>query len=345
MNVAELLEKRRPEWQELEDLLAKLQRLFGCKRMNEAEIARFTSLYRGACADLALAESYRLPPGIIRYLNNLVGRAHNQLYSDQTTGWASLPKILLRELPSRIFSDGTFWSGMLLFWIPFLVCALLAAKSEGFAEQIVGRGTMQHMENMYSESLYEHDPAERMGMVGFYVFNNAGIGLQCFAAGAFFMVTGILITLSNAIYLGTIFGYMSTTPQSANFYEFVVAHGPFELTAIAMSAGAGLRIGFGAISTGGLTRADSMKKAAKRVFPVILFAVFLFCCAACIEAFVSPSGLELFQEIGIAPVILKRAICVLCAMMLFGYIVILGGVQWLKNQLEKIEREKNIRCC
>jgi uncharacterized membrane protein SpoIIM required for sporulation len=337
MNVAELLEKRRPEWQELEDSIAKLRRVFGCRRMNAMEIAKFTSLYRGACADLALAESYRLPPGIIRYLNNLVGRAHNQLYSDQATSWSSLPKILFRELPCRIFSDGTFWGGMLLFWAPFLVCALLAARVDGFAEQVVGQETMRMMENMYSRPLYDHTSDERIAMYGYYIFHNSGIGLQCFAAGAFFMVAGILITLSNAIYLGTIFGHMATTPQSANFYEFVVAHGPFELTAIAMSAGAGLRIGFSCISTGGLNRADSMKKAAKSVFPVILFAIFLFCCAACLEAFVSPSGLELLQSLGIPPIILKRAICVLCTSLLFGYIVILGSIQWMRSHLETVD--------
>ncbi|MDR1491300.1 MAG: stage II sporulation protein M [Planctomycetaceae bacterium] len=341
MNVAELLEKRRTEWQELEDSIAKLQRILGRRRMNEVEIARFTSLYRGACADLALAESYRLPPGIIRYLNNLVGRAHNQLYCDQTIGWSALPKMLFRELPRRIFSDGAFWSGMLLFWIPFLVCAALAANMDGFAEQVVGRGTMRMMENMYSRPLHEHSPDERMVMYGYYIFHNSGIGLQCFAAGAFFMATGILITLSNAIYLGTIFGHMATTPQSANFYEFVVAHGPFELTAIAISAGAGLRIGFSCISTGGLNRVDSMKKAAKRVFPVVLFAVFLFCCAACLEAFVSPSGFESLESLGIPPVVCKRAICLLCAFLLFGYIVILGGMQWLRNRLETIESLKS----
>ena len=332
MNVAELLEKHRPAWQELEDHLAKLTRLFGRTRVTETEIARFTQLYRAACADLALAESYKLPPGIIRYLNNLVGRAHNQLYCDQTIGWSSLPRLLFEELPRRIFSDGAFWCGMLLFWVPFLACAWLAYQyhDDGFAERIVGSGVLQQVEEMYSISFDDMSIEERMPMVGFYIFNNAGIGLQCFAAGALFMVTGVLITLMNAIYLGVIFGHIATTGVSGNFFEFVVAHGPFELTAIAMSAGAGLQIGFSLISTGGYERIDSMKRAAKHAFPIILFAIFLFCCAACIEAFISPNPLEPIRMMGIEPVYFKRGICVLTALMLFSYIVVLGGVQWLR---------------
>ena len=332
MNVAELLEKHRPAWQELEDHLARLTRVFGRSRVTETEIARFTQLYRAACADLALAESYKLPPGIIRYLNNLVGRAHNQLYRDQAVGWSSLPRLLFEELPRRIFSDGAFWCGMLLFWVPFLACAWLAYQyhDDGFAERIVGSGRLKQTESMYSHSFDDVTFEDRIPMVGFYIANNAGIGLQCFAAGAFFMVTGILITLFNAIHLGTIFGHIATTDVSGNFYEFVVAHGPFELTAIAMSAGAGLRIGFALISTQGYDRFDSMKRAAKHAFPIIMFAVFLFCCAACIEAFISPSPLEPLRMAGIEPVYFKRAICLLTTMMLFSYIVVLGGVQWLR---------------
>ena len=341
MNVAELLEKHRPAWQELEDHLAKLTRVFGRTRATEAEIARFTQLYRAACADLALAESYRLPPGIIRYLNNLVGRAHNQLYCDQTIGWSSLPRLLFEELPRLIFSDGAFWCGMLLFWVPFLACGWLAWQyhDEGFAERVVSSGTLKQMEDMHSHSIADWTFEDRMPYVGMYILHNGGIGLQCFAAGAFFMVTGVLITLMNAIYLGVIFGHMATTSVSGNFYEFVVAHAPFELTAIAMSAGAGLRIGFALISTRGYDRIDSMKRAAKHTFPIILFAVFLFCCAACIEAFISPSPLEPLQMMGIDPVHFKRALCVLTALMLFSYIVVLGGVQWLRHLPEK-DKEK-----
>ena len=343
MNVAELLENHRPLWQELEDHLAKLTRVFGNRRMTGQEAARFAQLYRSACADLALAESYKLPPGIVRYLNNLVGQAHNQLYCDQAVGWSSLPRLLFEELPRRIFSDGTFWAGILLFWVPFLACAFLAwyYHDNGFAEQIVSQSQLDMFEDMYSAPFGSRSFEERAEGTGKYIFHNGSIGLQCFVAGAFFMVTGILITLFNAIYLGTIFGHMATTEMSGNFYEFVVAHAPFELTAIAMAAGAGLRIGFALISTKGYDRFDSMKRAAKHAFPIIMFSVFLFCCAACIEAFISPSPLEPLQLIGVEPVQFKRAICVLTALILFCYIVVLGGVQWLRSVPENEESIDN----
>ena len=53
-----------------------------------------------------------------------------------------------------------------------------------------------------------------------------------------------IITTFNAASLGAAFGYMARADVAAGetFFEFVRAHGPFELTAIVLSAGAGLRL-------------------------------------------------------------------------------------------------------
>jgi len=65
MKVAELLEKRQPMWQELESF---------CKQGKSAlkkdpdKLSRFSELYRSTCADLALSESYNLPPQTVDYL-------------------------------------------------------------------------------------------------------------------------------------------------------------------------------------------------------------------------------------------------------------------------------------
>ena len=77
-------------------------------------------------------------------------------------------------------------------------------------------------------------------MAGFYIQHNTGIGLQCFAWGLL-VVPGMLVTMFNAITLGAAFGYMARpdVPEGENFFHFVTAHGPFELTAIVLSAGRG----------------------------------------------------------------------------------------------------------
>src|SRR5256885_15602848 len=120
MKVAELLDKRRLNWQELERLTDELQN--GRKKsMPPATITRFATLYRAACADLALADAYQLPPNTVQYLHRLVGSAHNQLYRSRRFDFAAWGHALLHDVPQRIFGDRCVQVAFLLFWSIFIL--------------------------------------------------------------------------------------------------------------------------------------------------------------------------------------------------------------------------------
>jgi uncharacterized membrane protein SpoIIM required for sporulation len=155
-----------------------------------------------------------------------------------------------------------------------------------------------------------------MVMAGFYIQHNTGIGLKCFAGGLL-VVPGLFITLFNAAHLGAAFGYMARpeVTEGQNFFHFVTAHGPFELTAIVLSAGSGLRLGVGWLVPGRLTRLASLRKTAVDSMPLMGAAMCMFFFAALIEAFISPSGL---------PYGLKATVAVLSSGLLMFYFVILG---------------------
>ena len=115
--------------------------------------------------------------------------------------------------------------------------------------------------------------------------------------------------------LGVVFGHMALTPQKENFYTFVTAHAPFELTAIVFSGAAGLRLGWGLIETKGQTRLASLRREAKLALPTAGAATLLFALAAFLEGFVSPSAL---------PYPFKAAAAIVCASILIAYMA-LGG--------------------
>ena len=52
-------------------------------------------------------------------------------------------------------------------------------------------------------------------MAGFYIQNNASIGLQCFAWGIFFGVGSLVQLLDNGRILGGVFGHMAVSPHAA----------------------------------------------------------------------------------------------------------------------------------
>lgn len=324
MNVATLLEKRRDQWSELEKLCDAME-IRG--RTDDADIpqhrgaagvTRFATLYRAACADLALADAYQLPPGTVTYLHRLVARAHNQLYRAkgfEPSGWVD---VLFHDAPRQIFADPCVRVATIVFFGLFTLSLYLAANPvlfPEFAPSVVGSEQLEQMEAMYEEPL-NASLDHYVQMSGFYIMHNTGIGLQCFAFGIL-IIPCLFILAYNGVVLGTVFGYMARDDVSGsdNFYQFVTAHGPFELTAIALSAGAGLRIGVGLFYTSGLSRVDSLRLNGMRAVPIMAASAFLFFLAAITEGFLSPSPL---------PYLFKAAWAIFSSALISFYFVVLG---------------------
>jgi uncharacterized membrane protein SpoIIM required for sporulation len=185
-----------------------------------------------------------------------------------------------------------------------------------YAEQILTAAMIERMETDFANAPDGRDPDANIVMAGFYIRHNTGIGLKCFAGGLL-VIPGLFITVFNAAHLGAAFGYMARPEvvEGENFFHFVTAHGPFELTAIVLSAGAGLRLGIGWLIPGRLSRLASLRKTAIDAMPLMGAAMCMFFFAALIEGFISPSEL---------PRWLKETVAVLSSGLLTFYFVILG---------------------
>ena len=315
MKVSELLADRQRNWAALHSMCSLMERRAG-KKLGAGGIARFAALYRSACADLALADSYNLPPNTTRYLHQLVGRAHNQLYRSRKFRFSQWGKTMLRDTPRRLFRDVYLRTTFVLFFGLGILSFFLARDFEWFAEAAIGRGMMESMELMYSTQ-QDRSFAENSSMFGFYVHHNAGIGIKCFAAGLLFCgFGGVFAVMFNACLLGSVFGYMQTTPMAGNFNTFVTAHGPFELFAIVLSGAAGMRIGFAYIFSRGQTRGASLRRAGREALPIICAAILLFVLAAFVEGFISP-----MPNIAYA---VKAAVALLSSAIILFYVIGLG---------------------
>ncbi len=301
------VERQRRAWSRLETLLAAPQ----------IEPVEFGARYRGACADLALADAYHLPAATGDYLHHLVARAHGSFYRPLRTSWSRLAEIVLVEVPGRLHGDGCLRLALLAFFGVFFASALLSAFRPDIALAALGQDRLDDLREMYSASS-DREVNQGLLMGGFYIHNNVGIALSCFASGIFAGVGSLIWLVFNGIVLGCSFGWMvgADAVTRANFFTFVLAHGPFELTGIALAGAAGLRLGLGLIVSRGLPWRDGLRRAAREAVPILAVAAILVACAAPIEAFLSPSRL---------PWSVKAAVAVLCAAILVLYVVLLGG--------------------
>jgi len=303
MRVADRLTRREAAWRELDALLARLEaRPMG--RARSADVLRLGELYRAACADLMLADAHDLPGDTVAYLHGLVGRAHNAVYRGRGFRFADWGRSLFGEVPRRLRTDPALRLAALVFWGGFLVCGLLAAGRPGFSEAVLGESFVGEIDQMYAEPVdaERKDGAARndTAMAGFYIQHNTSIGLQCYAWGIVFGLGSLYQLASNGVILGTLFGHMAAGPDARNFFTFVTAHGPFELTAIVFSGAAGLRLGWGLIDTQGRSRLASLRREAVNALPTVGAAVVLFVLAAFLEGFVSASRLPYAGKAAIA---------------------------------------------
>jgi uncharacterized membrane protein SpoIIM required for sporulation len=300
MKAADVIATRTPEWRALEDDISWLRRTGG-RRLDPERVAGFARRYRAACSDLALAIAMRFPSGTREYLQQLVADAHTQLYRIESYSIAAWLRSLLVDVPRRTLADPCTWIAAAVFVAIFCGAAVAAGLRPDFAARVVGDGVLSAYEAMYAERPGTGGfTAARAEMAGFYVFNNAGIGLRCFAAGILFGVGSLLLLAFNALMLGAVCGHMLGSPVADHFGEFVTAHAPFELTALVLAAAAGLRLGWAVVDTRGWSREESLRRTAPAALGTAGLATVLFFLAAYVEAFVSPSMLPWAAKAGVA---------------------------------------------
>ncbi|MFM7592094.1 MAG: stage II sporulation protein M [Isosphaeraceae bacterium] len=266
---------------------------FGRRRFSAVYLLEKAREHRSNCSRLALARSMDLPDRVISGWSKRVAVEHAWIYRPARFEITAFFRLLFRQVPFQIVHDRAVWLAFLLFYGLFFGSAFWCAGEPGRAEKMLGPAAVVQMEKMYESPISERKSGsgERNDsiMAGFYIRNNAGIGLQCFGWGLAFGLGSVYILCSNALQLGSVFGHMATTPHWDNFSTFVTAHSSYELTAICLSAAAGLRMGYGLVETGGLSRTASLRKSSQESLPLIGAATVLFILAAFIEGFFSAS--------------------------------------------------------
>ena len=172
--------------------------------------------------------------------------------------------------------------GHLLFYGPFLVGLIGSALSEDFALSVMSEGNLRGMEAAYTDAPARR-ASENAQMTGFYVYNNVGIAFRCFATGALAGLGSVFFLVFNGLMIGTTFGHLGRTGQGWNLLEFVSGHAAWELTAIAVSGAAGLRLGWALVAPGRRSRVDSARHAGPELFALVMGAALMLGIAALVE--------------------------------------------------------------
>lgn len=324
MTPARFIQKRASDWRalelELNYLEYRMDVFVDAERFN-----KFTRLYRAVCTDHSLALAYRLPEETREFLENLVSRGHSILYSVPRNRLRDLWHFISYTIPTTVFKDKYVWICQCTFFGLFFLTGIMAYDSEAFATAIVGAEVLEASVDAHAN----REPGEQklfLTSSAFYIWNNVSIDLITFCLGILGGVGSFVMVIFNSVYLGTIIGHMLNSAASSSIWCWIQGHAPFELYAIGLSGGAGFRIGFAMIAAGGRERLRAMRDEAFASIPTISLACVFTFMAAFIEAGIGP----LNCSIGYVS-LLKMGIMLICALFIFIYVYVLGGLHTLRE--------------
>lgn len=310
------------EWQELEDLLDRVLKRKAVKNEQEPlRGERIAALYRRACEHLALARARSYPAYLLDRLDRLTADAHQVIYQQRELGGAALWRVVSRDFPRAVRADAAYvFLATALLAVPTLVLGVLVYFEPGLILSVVDAGTAAQFEQMYSMSAESIGRTREAGddwtMFGFYIRNNVGIAFQCFASGLAAGLGSIFFLVYNGALFGAIAGYLTERGLGDTFYSFVVTHGAFELTAIALSGAAGLKLGASLLSPGRRTRRQSLVHAARECVVIVYGVTVMLIVAAAVEAFWSSAAW--------VPSTVKYGVAAVCWLVVFAYLALQG---------------------
>jgi len=293
------------EWLALEQTVGLLEA--GKQRPDSEQLDRFAERYRRLVRQHALAVDRHYSAGLIDRLQQLLQRSHHQLYRQRELLLSQILYFLAVGFPSALRRQARyFWLATALFYVPALAMGAWCYVQSDAIYSVMDTASVAGLEYAYDPST-EHPGrgAERQSstnfeMLGFYVWNNTSIGFRSFASGLTFGIGTVFITVFNGVMIGAAAGHLSGLGFNEIFWPFVSGHGAFELTAICISAAAGLMLGAALLLPGRRRRVDALRLAAMRAVPLVTGAALFFFIAAFVEAFWSPADLPAGIKFGVA---------------------------------------------
>ena len=184
------------------------------------------------------------------------------------------------------------WAALALFAIPLVASFIAVQVKPELIHTLMNTQQVAELEAMYdtASSKLGRDAESDLMMFGFYIFNNIGIGLRTFASGLLAGLGPALALAFNGFMIGGVAGHLQASGHGDPFWRFVAGHSAFELSAIVIAGGAGLRLGLDFIAPGRRRRVDALVEGGRRGAWLCLGVFAMLLAAAFIEAFWSSIG-------------------------------------------------------
>ena len=248
---------------------------------------QFPSRYRRLCQQLALARRRGYSPIVTGRLQRLMQQGHGVLYHASALRWRRAIDFLAGGFPRLVREEGAVMAvATALFVLPAIAIFVAILLNPDLSSSLWDPMQLADFEEMYDpndpERKLGRDSGTNVAMFGFYIWNNVSIGFRVFASGLVAGLGPLLQLGMESVRLGSVAGHLQAVGHGDPFWRFVCGHGAFELTAIVIAGGAGLRLGLNLVAPGQRRRIDALIDGGRRgallaagVFAMLVIAAFI----------------------------------------------------------------------
>jgi uncharacterized membrane protein SpoIIM required for sporulation len=281
------IDLRKDNWNRL-DLLLRQVESHGLRSLSRPELRDLGLLYRQAAADLSAVRADRSSRTLEQYLNKLVARAHNFVYSGSRTSLTGLWQFMVHGYPRLLRRlSGYIWLATAITLTAAAIGVFITLVRPQFGEIFLGADKMEgiRQHHLWMDSILSAKPQTSSSIMT----NNIMVCFLTFATGIAAGVGTIYMLFNNGLMIGTIATVCAQYHLSLSLWSFIAAHGALELPSIMLAGAAGLRLAAGILFPGMLRRKDALALAGLEAVQLVAGTIPLLTIAGTLEAFLSPT--------------------------------------------------------
>lgn len=280
------LRARAPFWQ---TLAGEVQAAPGRSRATPEEALHTLQAYRTLARDLASARQLVPRDATTAALESAYARLHLAVNRPPRHGiarWHTLFRVGIPQA-TRSVRGWALWIALLLgasalagWWLVSTYPELIGLIA---SERMIDGVEHGHL---WTDQILNVAPSSVLSLRIFS--NNAVVAAGAFCAGLFFGLGTLYMITLNGLMLGGLLAFTHQHGLGLALLRFILAHGPVELSVICLAGAAGTVLSESLIRPAYPTRAESFRRCAEHLGPLLVACALLLLGSGLIEGFISP---------------------------------------------------------
>ena len=240
--------------------------------------------------DLAYAKTFYPTSNVTRYINKQAGDIYLDIYRNRKEESNRLITFWKYDLPLTIRKHHrVLLFSFVLFLVFFAIGYFLSSQDESIARNFFGEGyvntTIENIEKGNPFGIYEGGNPVLSWL--HLMIHNIRVSFLMFVSGIFAGIPSMYLCAQNSVMLGIFDQFFAARGLGVQFWLVVFVHGTLEITALIVSAAAGLILGKSFLFTGTIDRLQSFKQGARDGVKVMIGLMPVFGLAAFFEGFIT----------------------------------------------------------